>query len=75
MRSVVAFMFPLFVPALFGRLGYGLGGSVIAVIAIVLGIPAPWIIWLYGSRLRGQSRFAQTEDEEAPVMGEMAQKP
>lgn len=43
-----------------------------AVMAIVLGIPAPWIIWFYGSRLRGQSQFSQTEDEETRV--EMVQK-
>jgi hypothetical protein len=59
LRSVLGFVFPLFVPALFGSLGYGLGGSVLGLIAIVVGIPGPWVIWLFGQRLRGASRFAK----------------
>ncbi|KAK0616920.1 major facilitator superfamily transporter [Immersiella caudata] len=58
LRSILAFAFPLFVPALFGNLGYGVGGSVIGVVAIVVGVPAPWIIWFYGPRMRGASQFA-----------------
>jgi hypothetical protein len=42
---------------LFGDLGYGWGGSVIAAVAIVVGIPGPWIIMIYGARLRRASRF------------------
>ncbi|KAL0936843.1 major facilitator superfamily transporter [Colletotrichum truncatum] len=56
-RSMCAFAFPLFVPALFGNLGYGIGGSVLAVIAVVVGIPAPILLWLYGAKLRAMSRF------------------
>ena len=61
LRSTLAFIFPLFVPALFGNLGYGIGGSIVGSIAIVLGIPAPWIIWRYGAGMRGSSRFAVDE--------------
>ncbi|KXX77074.1 Transporter mfs1 [Madurella mycetomatis] len=58
LRSLLGFAFPLFVPALFGTLGYGWGGSVLGIIAVVIGIPAPWVIWFFGGRLRGASRFA-----------------
>ncbi|KAK1753940.1 transporter mfs1 [Echria macrotheca] len=58
LRSLMAFVFPLFVPALFGNLGYGLGGSLLAGVAGLVGIPAPVIIWFYGERLRRASRLA-----------------
>lgn len=58
LRSVLGFVFPLLVPALFGTLGYGRGGSVLGAVAVVIGIPAPWVIWFWGGRLRGASRFA-----------------
>ncbi|EQB58231.1 hypothetical protein CGLO_01546 [Colletotrichum gloeosporioides Cg-14] len=61
MRSMFAFVFPLFVPALFGKLGYGLGGSLLAAIAVVIGIPAPILLWVFGARLRGMSRFSMRE--------------
>ncbi|OLN90000.1 putative transporter C1529.01-like protein 9, partial [Colletotrichum chlorophyti] len=61
LRSMAAFSFPLFVPALFGRLGYGLGGSVLAIVAVVVGIPAPLLLWFYGKRLRTMSRFGSPE--------------
>ncbi|KAI1869855.1 uncharacterized protein JN550_005445 [Neoarthrinium moseri] len=58
LRSLGAFAFPLFVPALFGNLGYGWGGSVLVLVAIVIGIPAPLLFWKYGARLRRSSRFS-----------------
>jgi hypothetical protein len=58
---LLGFAFPLFAPALFGKLGYGWGGSVLGLIAVVLGIPAPWIIWFFGPKLRGVSRYAAGE--------------
>src|SRR5690349_8243045 len=69
LRSMCGFLFPLFVPALFGNLGYGWGGSVVAGAAVVVGIPAPWIMMIYGQRLRRTSRFtpAAVTDEETGV--------
>ncbi|KAL3295089.1 MFS multidrug transporter [Colletotrichum asianum] len=61
MRSMFAFVVPLFVPALFGKLGYGLGGSLLAGIAVVIGIPAPILLWVFGARPRGMSRFSIRE--------------
>ena len=58
LRSLAAFSFPLFVPYLFRDLGYGWGASVLGLVAVVLGIPAPFVFWKYGQRLRKKSTFA-----------------
>jgi len=58
LRSLAGFGFPLFAPALYGSLGYGLGNSVLAIVAIAIGVPAPWILWKYGARLRAKSQYA-----------------
>lgn len=36
-------------------MGYGYGNTVLAGIALVLGIPAPYILWKYGERMRLRS--------------------
>ncbi|PWN44780.1 MFS general substrate transporter [Ceraceosorus guamensis] len=58
-RNIAAFAFPLAAPALFGDLGYGVGGTIIAVLAAVLGIPSPFLFWKYGPRLRAASNYAR----------------
>ena len=58
LRSLAGFGFPLFAPALYGALGCGCGNTLLAGVAIVLGIPAPWIFWHYGARLRAKSQYA-----------------
>lgn len=40
LRSIAGFGFPLFAPAMFKSLGYGLGNTVLAVIALVIGVPS-----------------------------------
>lgn len=57
LRSLAAFSFPLFVPYLFESLGYGRGGSMLGLIAIVLGIPAPLVFWKYGAAIRAWNTF------------------
>jgi MFS family permease len=52
LRSIFGFCFPIFAPALYDRLGYGWGNSTLAFIMIGFGVPAPFIIWKYGARLR-----------------------
>lgn len=52
LRSLAGFGFPLFAPAMFNALGYGKGGTVLAVVAIILGWPSPILLWIYGERLR-----------------------
>jgi len=58
LRSLCGFGFPLFAPAMYGKLGYGWGNSVLGFIALALGIPAPFLLWIYGERLRQKSKFA-----------------
>ncbi|KAG2126280.1 major facilitator superfamily domain-containing protein [Suillus clintonianus] len=56
-RSLLAFAFPLFGQQMFNALGYGGGNSLLAGLAIVIGIPFP--IWIYyaGERIRARSSF------------------
>ncbi|KAK3669654.1 hypothetical protein LTR78_010471 [Recurvomyces mirabilis] len=56
LRSIFGFCFPLFAPALYTRLGYGLGNTTIATVFMVLGIPAPFVLWFYGAQLRAKGR-------------------
>ncbi|KZF25352.1 MFS general substrate transporter [Xylona heveae TC161] len=58
LRSLAGFAFPLFAPSLYAALGDGWGNSVLAFISIGVGIPAPWIFWFWGEKLRSVSRFA-----------------
>jgi len=58
LRSTAGFGFPLFAPAMYERLGYGWGNSILGIVAIILGLPAPLIFWKYGEKLRARSKFA-----------------
>lgn len=58
MRSLAGFGFPLFAPAMYQSLGYGKGGTILAVAAIVIGWPAPVLLWLYGAQWRAKSKFS-----------------
>ena len=40
LRSIAGFGFPIFAPGMFRSLGYGMGNTVLAVIAVVIGVPA-----------------------------------
>jgi hypothetical protein len=54
LRSIFAFAFPIFAPELYSSLGYGVGNTLLAAIAIVLGLPGPYLLWKYGERLRAK---------------------
>jgi multidrug resistance protein len=58
LRSLAGFGFPLFAPYMYRALHYGWGNSLLAFIAIGLGWPAPWLLWMYGEKLRKKSTFA-----------------
>ncbi|KAH6652300.1 major facilitator superfamily transporter [Truncatella angustata] len=62
LRSLGAFAFPLFAPSLFGALGYGWGGMVLVLVAVVIGVPAPLLLWKFGAKLRSYSRFSVVKD-------------
>ncbi|KIJ66432.1 hypothetical protein HYDPIDRAFT_86594 [Hydnomerulius pinastri MD-312] len=58
-RSVLAFAFPLFGEQMYAKLGYGGGNSLLAGLAIVIGIPFP--VWIYyaGEGIRARSSLAR----------------
>jgi hypothetical protein len=58
LSSLAGFGFPLFAPYMYNALDYGWGNSLLAFIAIALGIPAPFMLWKFGENLRARSRFA-----------------
>lgn len=58
LRSFAGFGLPLVAPSMYNKLGYGWGNSLLAFLAICLGIPAPFLLWKYGPVLRNQSKYA-----------------
>ena len=58
LRSLCGFSFPIFAPAMYDKLGYGWGNSLLAFMAIFLGVPGPLLLWKYGEILRAKSPFA-----------------
>ncbi|KAF2664869.1 MFS general substrate transporter [Microthyrium microscopicum] len=58
LRSLAGFGFPLFAPYLYQKLDYGWGNSLLGFIAVFIGIPAPFLFWKFGERLRARSQFA-----------------
>jgi MFS family permease len=57
LRSLCSFSFPLFAPYLVKALGYGWEGTLLGCIAIVLGIPTPFVLWRWGAKIREKSPF------------------
>ncbi|KAF9222102.1 MFS general substrate transporter [Gyrodon lividus] len=57
-RSMLGFAFPLFGEQIYARLGYGGGNSLLAGLAIVIGIPFPVWIYLAGERIRARSSLS-----------------
>ena len=62
LRSLAGFGFPLFAPAMYNALQYGWGNSLLGFIALGLGVPAPWLLWFFGKKLRERSPFAAGGD-------------
>lgn len=56
LKSLTAFLFPLFAPIMFERLGYGWGSSTMAFASLLFGIPAPILMWKYGAKLRTKAQ-------------------
>ncbi|THY01022.1 MFS multidrug transporter [Aureobasidium pullulans] len=61
-RCILAFIFPLLVKQLYDALGYGWGTSLLAFIALGLGVPFPILLWYKGETLRARSPYAATLD-------------
>ncbi|RPD55141.1 MFS polyamine transporter [Lentinus tigrinus ALCF2SS1-7] len=60
-RSLAGLGFPLFAPSMYNALGYGKGDTILACAAIAIGIPAPFLFWVYGERLRNASHYANAK--------------
>lgn len=58
LRSLAGFAFPLFAPALYARLDYGWGNTLLAFLAVAIGWPGPILLWKFGQKLRKRSTFA-----------------
>ena len=58
LRSIAGFAFPLFSQALYDKLGLGWGTSLLAFVAIALGIPGALAFWCLGLQLRKKSTYA-----------------
>ncbi|KAB5572470.1 major facilitator superfamily transporter [Coniochaeta sp. 2T2.1] len=61
LRSLAGFGFPLFGPYMYDSLDYGWGNTTLALVSIVIGWPAPILLWKYGELLRKKSPFAAGE--------------
>ncbi|KAL8996588.1 MAG: hypothetical protein Q9169_003927 [Polycauliona sp. 2 TL-2023] len=58
LRSLAGFGFPLFAPYMYNKLGYGWGNSLVGFLAVAIGLPAPFLLWFHGEKLRKKSPFA-----------------
>ncbi|KAI0832553.1 multidrug resistance protein 4 [Trametes gibbosa] len=58
-RSLLGFAFPLFGSQMFDTLGLGGGNSLLAGLAVLLGIPFPIFLWFYGEKMRASSSLAR----------------
>jgi hypothetical protein len=54
-QSLLGFVFPLFGQDMYVKLGYGGGNSLLAGLAISIGIPFPIWIWYKGEDIRKRS--------------------
>lgn len=59
LRSLTAFLFPLFVPSMYSALGYGWGNSLLGFAGLFFGLPAPAILWYWGVRLRNRTQSSR----------------
>ena len=57
LRSIAAFGFPLFAPDMYDALDFGWGNSLLGFVGLGLGLPGVAILWLYGAKMRGSSRY------------------
>ena len=56
LRMTAGFVFPIFAPAMYHRLGWGWGNSTLGFIALVFGLPAPLILWMFGAKIRAMGK-------------------
>ncbi|MCJ1415061.1 hypothetical protein MMC32_001391 [Xylographa parallela] len=59
LRSLVGALLPLAGPTMYAKLGLGWGNSLLGFIAVAM-LPIPWILLIYGERIRTSPRFRVT---------------
>lgn len=52
LSNICGFAFPIFAPQMYDRLGYGWGNSLLGFVFIALGVPTPFLLWIWGPKLR-----------------------
>lgn len=57
LRTMAGFSFPLFAPAMYDKLGIGMGNTVLAIFALTFGLVAPILLWRFGGWLRSKSTY------------------
>lgn len=55
-KSLTAFLFPLFAPRMYTVLGYGWSNTIFAFGSVLLAVPLPLLLWKYGAGLRARAR-------------------
>lgn len=55
LKSLGAFLFPLFAPSMYQALGYGWANVVIAFLWVVISVPLMLYIWRFGAKLRAKA--------------------
>lgn len=58
-RGLFAFTFPLFAPNMYEELGQGWGNSLLALATLLIGIPAPLLLYRSGETLRSHSSYSK----------------
>jgi MFS family permease len=53
---VLAFVLPIFAPVLYEREGFGWGNSILALAVFAVGLPACWVLYFWGTRVRALGR-------------------
>ena len=56
LKSLTAFLFPLFAPSMYDKLGYGWGNSVLTLCGLAISLPLPIFIWKFGPKLRAKGK-------------------
>ncbi|KAE8354884.1 major facilitator superfamily domain-containing protein [Aspergillus coremiiformis] len=52
LSNILGFVFPIFAPRLYERLGYGWGNTLLGFLYVGLGVPIPLVLWFWGPEIR-----------------------
>lgn len=56
---ILGFVFPIFAPELYDRLGYGWGNTLLALLLAVTGFPSVLVLWIWGPKVRSLGRAGE----------------